>query len=162
VIIVVMGASGAGKTTVGRALASALAWRFIEGDHLHPPENIAKMRAGTALTDCDRMPWLEAVHTAMEHADASGESVVVACSALTHEYRAFLSQGLDSVRFVYLRAGAELLAERLRTRRGHFAGPALLPSQLSTLEPPPPTALTLDAGWSVERLVAAIRREWNL
>lgn len=157
-----MGPSGAGKTTVGRALADAVGWRFIEADDLHPPENVAKMRQGVGLTHVDRMPWLSAVRSEMEHADARGESAVMACSALTDEYRAILSAGLDSVRFVYLHADPELLAERLRTRRGHFAGPALLPSQLATLEQPGHPALTLDAGLPVDRLVADIRREWNL
>jgi gluconokinase len=162
VIIIVMGASGAGKTTVGRALAQALEWPFIEADDLHPLANIEKMRTGAGLTHADRMPWLAAVRARLDDAVTNAGSAVVACSALTSEYRAILGAGLDTVRFVYLRADPELLAARLRQRRGHFAGPALLPSQLATLEDPGRGALTLDAALPVDVLVAAIRAEWHL
>lgn len=157
-----MGASGAGKTTIGRALADALGWRFIEADDLHPPENVAKMRQGIGLTHADRRPWLRAVRSQIEAAVASGQSAVVACSALTEEYRAVLSAGLDDVQFVFLRADARLLAERLRSRQGHFAGPSLLSSQLATLEDPGASALTLDAAAPPHSLVSAIRAAWNL
>jgi gluconokinase len=162
VIIVIMGPAGAGKTTVGRALAAAVGWPFIEADDLHPPENVAKMREGIGLTHVDRMPWLSAVRQEIERVIAGGASAVVACSALTTEYRAILSAGLENVRFVYLRASEQLLHDRLRTRTGHFAGTALLPSQLATLQDPGASALTLDAAWTPESLVNAIRREWNL
>lgn len=162
VTIVIMGPSGAGKTTVGRALATALHWRFIEADDLHPPENVAKMRQGSGLTHADRMPWLSAVRRVIDESHARGESTVVACSALTHEYRAILAAGHDSIRFVYLRAAPELLAARLQSRTGHFAGPSLLPSQLATLEEPGASALTLDASDPPDALVAAIRAKWNL
>ena len=152
-----MGASGAGKTTVGQALAHALHWRFIEGDDLHPPENIEKMRRGNGLTHADRMPWLSAVRHAIDDVVASGASAVVACSALTNEYRGILRAGLDQVRFVYLRASSQLLADRLRTRRGHFAGAALLPSQLATLEEPGDGTVTLDASETPDTLVQSIR-----
>lgn len=157
-----MGPSGAGKSTVGRALARSLDWPFIEADELHPVDNIAKMRQGIGLTHIERMPWLSAVRQQIDEVDASGRSAVVACSALTHEYRAMLGAGLDTVRFVYLRATPALLAERLRARPGHFAGRALLPSQLATLEDPGSSALALDAHDPVETLVAAIRAEWSL
>ena len=157
-----MGPSGAGKSTVGHALARSLDWQFIEADDLHPPDNVARMRQGIALTHIERMPWLSAVRQQIEETDTSGRSAVVACSALTNEYRAILSAGLDTVRFVYLRAAPTLLAERLQLRQGHFAGPALLPTQLATFEDPGPSALTLDASQPVDALVAAIRAEWNL
>ena len=157
-----MGAAGAGKTTVGQALARALGWRFIEADDLHSPENIAKMRQGIGLSHLDRMPWLSRVRQAIEEADANGESVVVACSSLTNEYRAILSAGLEHVRFVYLRASASLLETRLRQRSGHFAGPALLTAQLRTLQEPGTSALTLDASAAPETLVAAIRSAWQV
>lgn len=157
-----MGASGAGKTTIGRALAEALRWQFIEADDLHPAANIAKMRSGVGLTHVDRMPWLSAVRAAIDAVVLRSESAVVACSALTGEYRGILSAGHDDVHFVYLRADAALLAERLGARQGHFAGAAILPSQLMTLEEPGTTALTLDARASVPHLVAEIRTAFHL
>jgi carbohydrate kinase (thermoresistant glucokinase family) len=162
VTIIVMGPSGAGKTTVGRALAAALGWRFIEADDLHTPQNIAKMRAGIGLTHVDRMPWLSAVRREIDAADRAGESVVIACSALTNDYRAMLSADAADVRFVYLHADATLLERRLRERTRHFAGPGLLSSQLATLEDPGPHALTLDAGQPVDALVLDIRSTWQL
>ena len=156
-IIVVMGASGAGKTTVGRALARALGWRFIEGDDFHSPENIAKMRQGIGLTHADRMPWLSAVRHAIDDAVAEGASAVVACSALTNEYRGILRAGLDHLWFVYLRASPQLLTERLGARRGHFASPAILSSQLATLEEPKDGTVTLDASATPDTLVQSIR-----
>ena len=152
-----MGASGAGKTTVGQALARALGWQFIEGDDLHPPENVEKMRRGIGLTHADRMPWLSAVRHAIDDVVTSDASAVVACSALTNEYRGILRAGLDQLRFVYLRASEGLLTDRLRTRRGHFAGPGLLPSQLATLEEPGKETITLDASAAPDTLVQSIR-----
>jgi gluconokinase len=157
VIIIIMGAAGAGKTTVGRALATRLGWRFIEADDLHSAANIDKMRHGDGLTREDRLPWLHAVRRQLKAADQRGESVVVACSALTREYRAILSDGLTNVQFVYLQADPQLLAARLEQRQGHFAGPSLLATQLATLEEPGDTALTLDASASPPALVTAIR-----
>ena len=157
-----MGPSGSGKTTIGRALANTLRWRFIEADDLHPAENVEKMRQGIGLTHVDRRPWLSTVRMKIDEAIAARESAVVACSALTHEYRSVLNAGLDDVHFVYLRAGVELLMDRLQSRRGHFAGPSLLSSQMATLEDPGVEALTLDAALSPDALIAAIRAEWNL
>jgi gluconokinase len=162
VIIVMMGASGAGKTTVGRALAAALGWTFIEADEFHTAENIEKMRVGTGLTHLDRMPWLSAVRGEMERVARAGQSAVVACSALTAEYRGILTADLDDVHFVYLRAHPSLLKERLTHRGGHYAGPALLASQLATLEDPGSTALVLDASAPPDALIAIIRDEWRL
>jgi gluconokinase len=162
VIIVVMGAAGAGKSTVGRALAQELQWRFIDADDLHTPENIAKMRRGLALTHQDRMPWLSAVREQMEQSQRRGESAVVACSALTNEYRALLRADIDTVHIVFLKADPALLVERLQHRRGHFVGAALLPSQLATLEDPGNSALTLDASLAPEILTASIRAALHL
>jgi gluconokinase len=157
-----MGVAGAGKTTVGQALADALGWQFVEGDELHPPANIDKMRAGLALSDADRLPWLEALSARIGALDRGGRSAVVACSALTRGYRARLAAAAGDVRFVYLRADAPLLEYRLRTRPGHFAGAALLSSQLAILEEPGGSALTLDASLPPDALVGAVRDAWQL
>jgi gluconokinase len=162
-VIIVMGVSGAGKTTVGEALAGALGWRFLDGDHLHPPANVAKMARGDGLTDADRQPWLAAIRAAIVDAHARGESLVVACSALKARYRRQLAGAEADVVFVHLDAAGGLLAGRLARRRGHFAGPALLASQIDALEPPSPAeALIVEADRSPEALVTEIRRRLNL
>ena len=163
-IVIVMGASGAGKTTVGTALARALGWPFHDADDFHPPDNVARMQAGLALDDDDRRPWLEALASLVRGRAAGGTSAVLACSALRRDYRAVLvpSAFPDAVRFVFLQASAELLAERLARRQGHFFPPALLASQLAALEAPDGGAeaapvLVVDAADPVEALVREIR-----
>lgn len=128
--IVVMGVSGTGKSTIGRALADALALPFVEGDDLHPEANHAKMAAGIPLTDDDRAPWLDAV------AGELGRPVVVACSALKKRYRDRLREAAPELRLVFLHGTAELLAARMEGREGHFMPTSLLRSQLDTLEAP--------------------------
>lgn len=157
-IAVVMGVSGAGKTTVGIALAHRLGWRFQEGDDLHPPENVAKMRAGTPLDDNDRMPWLRAVAARIDEWRERGETGVVACSALKRQYRDVIIGNRPEVRLVYLTAPRAVLAERLAGRRGHFMPAGLLESQLQTLEPPGPdeNALTVSVDAPVETVVERI------
>ena len=150
-IVVVMGVSGAGKTTVGRALAAAVGWPFVEADELHPPANVAKMARGEPLDDADRAPWLAAVAARMREL----EDGVVACSALREQYRRVL-RVRDDVRFVLLDVPREVLEERMARRRGHFMPPSLLPSQLATLERPT-DALIVDGTEPVEAQVAAIR-----
>src|SRR5579884_1235439 len=130
-IVVVMGVSGAGKTTVGRALAAALGWPFVDADDLHPAANVEKMRRGQPLDDADRAPWLAAVASTIR----SMRDGVVACSALKRAYRDLL-RVRDDVRFVYLAVDEKVLAARLAARQGHYMPPSLLPSQLATLEPP--------------------------
>jgi gluconokinase len=152
--VVVMGASGAGKTTIGVALAETLQWRFIEGDSFHPASNIDKMAAGHPLTDEDRAPWLAALAGALREAARSGENVVLACSALKESYRERLRVH-DGVRFVFLDVPADILRERLAHRRGHFMPTTLVASQLETLEPPK-DALRLDATRPVPDTVRAI------
>lgn len=137
-VLVVMGVAGVGKTTVGRALADQLGWDFLDADDLHPPANVAKMARGEGLTDADRAPWLEAVRALIGARLAEGVPAVLACSALKQRYRRALAAGDARVRFVWLDAPAEVIAERLVARRGHFAGDALLPGQLDALEPPSP------------------------
>jgi gluconokinase len=131
-----MGVSGAGKSTIGSRLAARQGISFIDGDDLHPPENVRKMARGAPLTDEDRRPWLQAIRKAIENHSASGGSVVVACSALKESYRRALLDRLAEVRIVYLRGGREVLRHRLASRRGHFFNPGLLDSQLETLEAP--------------------------
>jgi gluconokinase len=161
VVIVLIGAAGAGKTTTGRALADALGWRFVDGDDHHAPAAIAKMRAGVPLSDADRAPWLATLHGIIASAIDRRESLVVACSALRQRYRDALRGNLRSVRFVYLEAAAATLRRRLADRSPHFAGPELLDSQLAALEPPS-DALTIDAAVPTPQIVARIRYEFGV
>ena len=155
--VVVMSVTGAGKTTVGQALASALGWRFVDADDLHSSANVEKMSRNEPLTDADREPWLQAVRGEIVNAQATGQPLVVACSALKRAYRRTLSDGLE-VQFVFLKASRDALAKRLAERRGHFAGPGLLDSQLATLEEPGPDEATIvDAMLPLETLVSHIR-----
>lgn len=137
-ILVVMGVAGSGKTTIGRALAERLGWRFQEGDALHPPENVARMSAGIALTDADRWPWLDAIAAVIDRWRAEGASGVVTCSALRRRYRDILVGDRPEVRLVFLHGDQALIAARMARRQGHFMPPALLASQFATLEPPGP------------------------
>lgn len=133
-VLVVMGVSGAGKTTVARALAARLGWEFADGDEFHPRANIDKMAAGQPLTDADRWPWLRVVADWIRRRIAAGDSGVIACSALRRSYRDVLRG--PGVVFVMLAGDRETIAARLRARHGHFMPAALLDSQLATLEPP--------------------------
>jgi gluconokinase len=133
--VVVMGVSGSGKSTVAGALAGRLGWPMAEADEFHPAANIAKMSAGTPLTDADRAPWLAAIRDWITDRAAAGESTVVTCSALKHAYRDVLREAGARVRFLHLRGAAEVIGERMRYRSGHFMPPSLLRSQFDTLEP---------------------------
>lgn len=155
-VILIMGVAGSGKTTVGRALAAVLGWDFTDADDLHPPANIAKLSAGTPLTDANRAPWLAAVRARIDTALASDRPLVLACSALKASYRALLVPDPDRVRLVHLHGTREQLAARLRARTGHFAPASLLDSQLATLEAPE-AALVLDIAAPPADLVAEIR-----
>jgi gluconokinase len=158
-----MGAAGAGKTTIGRALAAELGWTFVDADNHHPPENVAKMHAGVALTDADRLPWLAALHAVIARALDRREHLILACSGLKARYREALRGGRRPVRLVYLKATEAELQHRLTTRLDHFVGPSLLTSQMATLEEPPADeALTVDATWSPEQILAAIRTEFGV
>ncbi|PPB48541.1 gluconate kinase [Arthrobacter pityocampae] len=133
--VVVMGISGSGKTTIATRLTERLGWVFAEADDFHPAANIAKMTAGTALTDEDRWPWLEAMRDWMTLQAQAGRSTVVTCSALKRSYRDLLTGAEGRVRFVHLLGDTDLILERMKTRSGHFMPESLLPSQISTLEP---------------------------
>jgi len=138
-LYVIMGVSGSGKTLIGAQLARELDIAFVEGDDLHPPENVERMAAGTPLTDADRRDWLLAIAARLQEAKRAGTGLAVSCSALKRSYRDLLrSVGATDVRFVYLAGSQALLAERMAQRRGHFMPPALLESQLAILEEPSP------------------------
>ena len=157
-ILVLMGAAGAGKTTVGRALAHELGWRFVDADDYHSATSVEKMQRGEALTDADRAGWLHALHEVIAEATSGGENLVLACSALARRYREALAEGVDDVAFVYLRAPESVLRARLVARTDHFADERLLPQQLATLEEPE-DALTVDATRTPEEIVAIIRQQ---
>ena len=157
-IVIVIGVTGSGKSTVGHALATRLGWRFHDADDLHSPENVERMGQNIPLTDEHREPWLLRVRAVVDQAvrDRSGE--VVACSALKARYRDTIAGGVRGVRIVHLVGDPALLRGRIEHRAGHFAGPALLDSQLEALEPPA-DALTLDVALPVDALVDAVVRD---
>jgi len=150
-----MGVSGSGKTTIGRALATRLGWSFEEGDALHPPENIAKMRAGQPLTDADRAPWLSAIAARIDEWRQRSESGVITCSALKRSYRQVIIGDRREVRLVYLSGSRELIAERMSERHDHFMPASLLDSQFETLEPPGPeeNPITVSVDQPIETIV---------
>ena len=156
-IVVVMGVSGCGKSSVGRAIAQRTGWTFIEGDDLHPAANRAKMAAGTPLDDADRWPWLDTIANAARAVEAEGNSAVVACSALKRIYRERLSTAGDTVTFVHLDGDRATILARMQARADHFMPPALLDSQLATLEPPgtDEAAVRLDITQPVDEIAQA-------
>ncbi|MBC2737482.1 MAG: gluconokinase [Desulfobacteraceae bacterium] len=154
-ILILMGPTGCGKTTVGRLLARRLGWPFLDGDDFHPAANVAKMHNGTPLNDSDRHPWLLALHKEIERRNKAGQSAILACSALKQTYRALLGVDQKTVKTVYLRGSFELLQERLADRRDHFMPPELLRSQLEALEVPE-GGFVVDIGDPPEIIVARI------
>jgi gluconokinase len=163
VVIIVMGPAGAGKTTIGRSLAVELGWRFIDADELHAEHSVEKMRAGLPLDEADRAPWIARVHAAIARALDRREHTVIACSALKQRYRHALRGDLHPVRFVHLHADADLLRRRLGDRRHHFAGPALVTSQLAELEEPgPDEALIFDASLPPGEILGGVRTQFGV
>jgi len=159
-IAVVMGVTGAGKTTVGSLLAQQLGWEFADADSFHSPENVEKIRLGIPLDDADRAPWLRSLRQAMEQRIAKRQQLVLACSALKKSYRDQLSIGSE-VKFVYLKGSYDLIYQRLRLRHGHFASEKILASQFATLEEPN-DAITVGIDQSAEEIVAEIKRRLGL
>jgi gluconokinase len=159
-IAIVMGVTGSGKTSVGRLLAQQLGWEFADADDFHPSANVEKISHGIPLTDEDRAPWLERLRIQIANWIVNGQNAVLACSALKRTYRQELSVGPE-VRFVYLKGSPELIAQRLRLRRGHFADEKILASQFADLEEPE-AAVTVDISQTPEMIVAQIRERLGL
>ena len=134
-IVILMGVSGSGKTTISQRLANALGWQFYDGDIFHTHANVEKLKQGIALTDADRIPWLTAIRLKITELLETGQSAVLACSALKREYRNFLSGG-NNIRFIYLKGSYSLISKRLENRHNHFMNPNLLSSQFDVLEEP--------------------------
>jgi gluconokinase len=159
-VLIVMGVSGSGKSTIGEMLAARLGWNYEDGDRFHPASNVAKMSAGQPLTDEDRWPWLRAIADEIDRVCEAGRHAVIACSALKRAYRDVLMHGRNDVRIIYLDGTEALIAGRLARRKGHFMPPGLLASQFKTLEPPGegenPLTVSIDA--PVEAIVDDIVR----
>jgi gluconokinase len=160
VIILVMGVTGSGKTTVGKLLAQRLGWVFLDADDFHSSANREKMHRGIPLSDADRTPWLDAIHDELLRRNGDGENIVLACSALKQEYRDVLGANLNP-KIVYLRGSVAQLHRNLATRKNHFAGEDLVPSQLATLEEPADTTVE-DISHTPEEIVDDIRARLNL
>lgn len=158
-----MGPAGSGKTTVGILLAKQLSWEFADGDDFHSPANKEKMSRGVGLTDEDRVPWLQSIRDAMDQWLAERRSVVLACSALKRSYRERLGVDSDAkdIKLVYLKGSYDLLLERLRDRKGHYAREQLLASQLVDLEEPT-DSITVEVSRSPEQIVVEIRKQLGL
>jgi gluconokinase len=156
VIVILMGVTGCGKSTVGALLAEACGWDFHDADDFHPPENVAKMKSGAPLNDEDRWPWLARLNAFLLDSERQGKSLVLACSALKQDYRDRLARGCAAARFVFLDGERELIRARLDARQGHYMNPKLLDSQFAILERPR-EALRLDVAEHPAELVRNIR-----
>ncbi|MGB6385947.1 MAG: gluconokinase [Terriglobales bacterium] len=161
-VILLMGVSGSGKTTVGQLLASQLEWEFADGDDYHPAANIEKMRNGIPLTDAERAPWLETLRALIAGWVSAQRNAILACSALKRTYREILRFGQD-VKVVYLKGTPQLLQQRLHARVGHFMTERMLRSQLATLEEPhDEDAVIVDIAQSPDEIVGEIRARLGL
>jgi len=156
VIVVLMGVTGCGKSTVGALLVQDCGWDFHDADDFHPAANVAKMKRGAPLDDEDRWPWLERLNAFLIESEQQGQSLVLACSALKQVYRDRLARGCTTTRFVFLDGDRELIRARLAGRQGHYMNPKLLDSQFAILERPQ-DALRLDIAGSPAELVRSIR-----
>jgi gluconokinase len=166
-VVIVMGVSGAGKSTIGRRLGDALGWEFVEGDAFHPSGNIRKLSHAVPLTDEDRDPWLQTLRRLIDDWLRNDKNVVLACSALKARHREHLLADPNRMRIVYLKGPPSLLRGRLLRRRKHFMAPELLQSQLDTLEEPapgmfPPAGTIVDIGDAPEVMIGKIREALRL
>lgn len=159
-IVIVMGVTGAGKSTIGQLLARELGWQFSDADDYHPIANVEKIRRGIPLDDDDRRPWLDRLHKVIADWVSHHQNVVLACSALKQTYRQQLRVS-EEVRFVYLKGSATLIAKRLRSRHGHFANEQILAGQFADLEEPP-DALTVEISGAPAQIVVEIRQKLGL
>ncbi|WP_392480780.1 gluconokinase [Nostoc sp. C110] len=160
-IIIVMGVSGSGKTTIGKLLADSLGWEFSDADSFHSLENVEKMRRGIPLTEADRMPWLQDLQAAIKHWLQENKNVVLACSALKDSYRQFLVSDSDHTKLVYLKGSYELIQIRLKERSNHYMSEKLLNSQFDTLEEPLDT-ISMDVAQPPQIIVQNIRTALRL
>ncbi|NEQ43478.1 MAG: gluconokinase [Leptolyngbya sp. SIOISBB] len=163
-IIILMGVSGSGKTTVGRCLADVLDWCFIEGDDLHPRSNVAKMSQGIPLTDRDRGPWLTRLRDRLVDLRQQDKSAIVTCSALKRSYRQILRpHPNEAIQFVYLKGSVPLLKSRLHQRQGHFMKAGMLQSQLTTLEEPDDAiVIDIDTATRPKQVISDVLARLNL
>jgi gluconokinase len=155
-VIILMGPTGAGKTTVGEILSRELGWEFADADSFHSPANVEKMSKGIGLTDEDRKPWLAALRRKIDQWIAAGENGILACSALKEAYRRELNAG-PQVKWVYLKGTFDELTQRVEARQGHYAKKDLVVSQFAALEEPK-DAVTIDVSRSPEEIAADVRR----
>lgn len=155
-IILIMGVSGSGKTTIGQLLADSLHWEFKDADSFHSPENIEKMRHGIPLSDDDRIPWLETLQIAIKYWLQENQNVVLACSALKASYRQFLLLDSNQVKLVYLQGSFAVIQQRLQERQNHFMSEKLLKSQFDILEEPD-NAILVDISQPLEQIINCLK-----
>lgn len=160
-ILILIGVSGSGKTTIGKMLATQLDWTFYDGDDFQPKDNVAKMEQGMPLNDRDRRPWLLAIHNLLVGLSAKRGRSIIACSALKQDYRDLLVTGLQGIRFVYLKGEYAILEDRLKRRHGHYFKAALLGSQFEILEEPE-DAIIVNVDNPPEAITASIRKSLGL
>ena len=160
-VIIVMGVSGCGKTTVGNALSAKLGWPFYDGDDLHPKANIDKMASGIPLNDDDRWPWLDNIRALISESLRTGKSIIIACSALKERYRQRLQQGDNRVKLVHLRGSYDLIWRRMQAREGHYMKEVMLQSQFDALEEPL-EAIVVEIDADIDTIIDVIVAESNL